>query len=267
MPMQKISILGCGWLGFPLAESLLKNGNAVNGSTTTASKLGVFENAGIEAFLLSVSENGIDGDISGFLNDAAVLIIDIPPKLRGENKEDFVAKIQHLIPHIEQSSVQNVLFVSATSVYADDDSVVTEATIPNPQTESGRQLLEAEKLLQGNSNFKTTILRFGGLLGADRHPVKFLSGKVHLENPDAPVNLIHQKDCIGIIEKILEKNVWNAVFNAAYPQHPTRKNYYQAKAIALQLPLPTFNQLPSKGKTIDASKLIQTLGYTFLVPI
>jgi hypothetical protein len=27
----------------------------------------------------------------------------------------------------------------------------------------------------------------------------------NLENPDAPINLIHQTDCIGIILKIIEK--------------------------------------------------------------
>ena len=37
-------------------------------------------------------ENKIEGDINTFLNNAEVLIIDIPPKLRGINKENFVQK-------------------------------------------------------------------------------------------------------------------------------------------------------------------------------
>jgi nucleoside-diphosphate-sugar epimerase len=59
--------------------------------------------------------------------------------------------------------------------------------------------------LQGNSRFKTTILRFGGLIGEDRNPIRFLAGRENLENPDAPINLIHQTDCIGIILRIIEK--------------------------------------------------------------
>jgi nucleoside-diphosphate-sugar epimerase len=91
-----------------------------------------------------------------------------------------------------------VLFISSTSVYNDVDAFVTEETIARPATESGKQLLETEQLLQSNINFKTTILRFGGLIGEDRHPVKFLAGRENLENPNAPINLIHQEDCIGI---------------------------------------------------------------------
>jgi nucleoside-diphosphate-sugar epimerase len=90
-----------------------------------------------------------------------------------------------------------VLFISSTSVYNDVDAFVTEETIARPATESGKQLLETEQLLQSNINFKTTI-RFGGLIGEDRHPVKFLAGRENLENPNAPINLIHQEDCIGI---------------------------------------------------------------------
>ena len=33
--MTKVAILGCGWLGLPLAIKLLKSGYHVNGSTTS----------------------------------------------------------------------------------------------------------------------------------------------------------------------------------------------------------------------------------------
>jgi hypothetical protein len=35
-----------------------------------------------------------------------ILIIDIPPKLRGTNKENF-GKIEALIPFIEKSTIEN----------------------------------------------------------------------------------------------------------------------------------------------------------------
>jgi nucleoside-diphosphate-sugar epimerase len=79
-------------------------------------------------------------------------------------QENFVSKIRNIIPFIEKSAVQKVLFISSTSVYNDVDAFVTEETIARPATESGKQLLETEQLLQSNINFKTTILRFGGLM-------------------------------------------------------------------------------------------------------
>ena len=270
---MNISILGCGWLGFPLAKSLLQKGFLVKGSTTTLEKISVLENAGINAFQIALSEEEINGDIDSFLSHSQILIIDIPPKLRGNSNDTstalsmtFVAKIQNLIPFIEKSSVEKVIFVSSTSVYSDAISIdlITEMTIPNPDTESGKQLLEAEKVLQNNSNFTTTVIRFGGLIGEDRHPIKFLAGKENLENPEAPINLIHQLDCIGIIEDVLEKNCFDKISNAVAPFHPSRKVYYSKKAQELNLPLPKFDESkPSVGKIISSEKVSTVLGYAF----
>lgn len=261
--MTKISILGCGWLGFPLAKALISEGFEVYGSTTSEIKLTILQNSGIQPFLISVSESGVEGNVSGFLN-SDILIVDIPPKLRGLEKENFVSKIENLIKFIGNSTIKKVLFISSTSVYADDNSIITEEKNPNPDNESGRQLYASEQLLQKNKNFKTTILRFGGLIGDDRHPVKFLAGKENLENPNGPINLIHQKDCIGIILKIIQNDIWNETFNAAAPFHPTRKNYYTEKAQLLNLPKPKFNQEKiSVGKTIDSQKLQGILCYDF----
>ena len=270
--MTQISILGCGWLGLPLAKALLENGFSVNGSTTSKDKLSVLKNLGIQAFQIELSETKIQGEVDSFLENSATLIIDIPPKLRGNSKEDFVAKIKNLIPFIEKSTVVNVLFISSTSVYGEDNSFVTEETKLNPDTESGRQLVQAEQLLQDNPNFKTTILRFGGLIGEDRHPIKFLAGRSNIENPNAPINLVHQEDCIGIIMEILrqaqnEKLEWNETFNAVTPFYPGRKEYYTQKAIEFNLALPEFNgENSSFGKTISSSKIEKKLGYTFVKP-
>ena len=262
--MQKISILGCGWLGLPLAKSLLEKGFLVNGSTTSEEKISILKTAGIHPFLIALGENKIPEEINLFLEKSTILIIAIPPKLRSESSESFVSKMQNLLPFIENSSIKKVLFVSSTSVYADDNTIVTEATKPYPNTENGKQLVAAELLLQNNANFQTTIVRFGGLIGENRHPITFLSGKATIENPDAPINLIHQEDCIGVIESIIESECWNETFNAVTAFHPTRKTYYTQKAIEMNLPLPEFNESkPSVGKTISSNKIETILKYKF----
>ena len=177
------------------------------------------------------------------------------------------SKIRNIVPFIEKSAVQKVLFISSTSVFNDDSAFVTEETIAKPTTESGKQLLETEQLLQSNINFKTTILRFGGLIDEDRHPVKFLAGRENLDHPETPINLIHLDDCIGIILKIIEIGCWNKIFNAVTPYHPSRKNYYVQKAVDLNLPLPNFtNDSDTKGKIILSDYLETVLKYTFTQP-
>lgn len=269
--MNQISILGCGWLGLPLANSLLKKGFSVKGSTTSIAKISILETNKIQPFLIRLSENNIEGEIEAFLENSSILIIDIPPQLRKDSSENFVSKIQNLLPFIEKSSIQKVLFVSSTSVYADGVTpalIIAEETKPHPDTEGGKQLLEAEQLLQNNSNFKTTIIRFGGLIGEDRHPIHYLTGRKNLKNPEAPINLIHQNDCIGIIETILchanPAEVWGKNFNAVAPYHPTRKAYYTQKAIELNLALPEFEvEKKSIGKIILSDKIQTLLGYQF----
>ncbi|WP_445718622.1 SDR family oxidoreductase [Flavobacterium sp.] len=276
--MNKISILGCGWLGLPLAKSLLSKGYEVKGSTTSESKLEVLKNTGISPFQIQLEEHQINGKIEDFLKETDVLVIDIPPGLRREVSTSlemtFVNKIKKIIPYIEKSGIQKVIFVSSTSVYGDSNNFttsleVTEETTPNPDTESGKQLVISETLLQSNAHFKTTVIRFGGLLGDDRHPVKFLAGRTNIENPEAPVNMIQREDCIGIIEKALDfarddNWEWNQTFNAVSPQHPTRKAYYHKKAEILNLPLPTFAEnSESKGKIISSKKVETILGYSF----
>lgn len=262
--MKQISILGCGWLGLPLAKSLIGNGFSVKGSTTSLEKISVIENSGIQAFQIEIGESQIKGEINSFLEKSEILIIDIPPKLRKEGSENFVQKIQNLIPFIEKSTVEKVIFISSTSVYADDNSVITDTSKPNSHSKSGKQLAETEHLLKGNSNFKTTVIRFGGLVGEDRHPIHFLAGRKNIENPDAPINLIHQVDCIGIIESIIKQGYWHETFNAVAPVHPTRKQYYTQKALEFNLPVPEFDEeKASIGKTILSDKIEIALGYEF----
>lgn len=269
--MKQISILGCGWLGLPLAKKLIENGYAVKGSTTTENKLSVLENARINPFLVALESESVSASIHDFLAQSEILIIVIPPKLRGRNADNqdnerkiFVEKIKNTIPFIEKSTIKKVLFVSSTSVYGNENGVITERTTANPETESGKQLLLAESLLQQNQYFETTILRFGGLIGEDRNPAKFLAGKENLENPDAPVNLIHQNDCIGVIQEIIKQSKWNEVFNAVAPFHPTREEYYTQKAKEQNLAAPKFStEKTDIKKVISGEKIENSLNYQF----
>ena len=270
--MTQISILGCGWLGLPLAKALLKEGFSVKGSTTSEAKHFELKTLGIDPFVIALGSKSITGDIENFINGSKILIINIPPQLRGKNtdfsteeEKVFVAKIKTLLKYIEKSTIENVLFVSSTSVYGDANATINEQTSAKPNTESGKQLLEAEILLKNNSHFKTTILRFGGLIGEDRNPTRYLAGKENLENPETPINFIHQQDCIGIILKIIATNSWNEIYNGVSPFHPKRETYYTQKATELGLPLPEFDHSkPSNNKVISSDKVETVLGYAFI---
>jgi nucleoside-diphosphate-sugar epimerase len=263
---HQISIIGCGWLGMPLAKHFVEKGYVIKGSTTSSNKLSSMRVNGISPYLIQLNEIKIKGLISDFLEGSDTVIINIPPGLRKNPNKNHVEALRQLIQQIEKQHIKQVLYIGSTSVYKDQTHfpTITEKDSPNAKSESGKQLIAIEDLLKQNSNFKTTILRFSGLFDDNRHPGKFLSGKNNISNPEAPVNLIHKTDCIAIIFQLIENGIWNQTFVATNPYHPTKKNYYSKYCAAHNLPLPSFEiSTPSEGKQIDASKLVQLLKYKF----
>lgn len=263
---KNISIVGCGWLGLPLAQSFIKQGYSVKGSTRTEEKLSVLKSYGIDPYQVEFKNSEVLGSIANCLVESSILILNTPPGLRGNSETNYVGQIKSLLPYIESSGLKSVLFVSSTSVYADEVSIpiITEKNEENPNSASGKQILEVEQLLKTNSHFETTLLRFGGLYGEDRHPAKSMSGRENIANPKAPINLIHLEDCIGIINSIVEQQVWGEVFNASHPLHPTRESFYTKACLDLKLvPLKFDLQTESQGKIIDSNKLTNILDYQF----
>ncbi len=265
---KTIGILGCGWLGFPLAVSFGTQGYSVKGSTTSIEKMQPLENAGITPFLLRLTEAGVEGEIAEFLLGLEVLVIDIPPRLRGKNSEDYVKKMVGLYRAIKDSLLKKIMFVSSTSVYGELEGVVTEQSVARPETESGKQLLAAEQLFKNDPTLQTTVVRFGGLIGPDRHPITRLSGREGLFNGSAPINLIHLDDCITIIRMIVQHNWWHETFNGVYPLHPKKKDYYQEEARKRGLQPPIYSGEEGKsGKMVQSHNLITVKKYRFITTI
>lgn len=266
---MKISILGCGWLGFPLAKSLVDNKHRVKGSTTTESKISQLEEAGIEPYLIKLDPE-IECDDCDTFWESDVLVLNIPP---GRGREDVVAfhttQIISVIDRLESSPIKHVVFVSSTSVYPKLPGVVEESDVIEGEAgrDSGNALIQAELLLAQEKDFETTVVRFGGLYGYDRHPAKYLAGRENLDRARAPVNLIHRDDCIQIIKKIIEDNITGEIFNAVSDGHPPRKLYYTEAAKALGLETPTFSKDSRKDyKVVSNRKLKQRLNYQFKYP-
>src|SRR4051812_22060381 len=179
-----ISILGCGWYGSALGKALIADGMQVKGSTTSAAKMESLAALGIKPYIV----NFLPGEeiYNADFFDCDVLCIAIPPKSRSGEGAAFIDKIKGIVSAIKQFEIQNVVFISSTGVYADSNKHVNEETDPQPNTEAGRILFEAETLLYAENSFKTTIIRFAGLIGPARNPGRFFAGKKEIANGDAP---------------------------------------------------------------------------------
>ncbi|MGV3588528.1 MAG: SDR family oxidoreductase [Adhaeribacter sp.] len=263
---NKVSILGCGWLGLPVAAHLLASGYDVQGSTTTPAKLDYLREKAIKPYLIDLTADPPSENLPAFL-ETDILIISFPPGLRAGKGTKYLEQIEILCRHLRTAAVQKILFISSTAVYPDLNRVVTEAEDLSSFVPSNI-LLQAESLLTNLENKKVTILRLGGLVGGTRQAGRFLAGKQNIPNPEAPINLIHQDDCVGIISAIIEKNEWGEIFNGCADEHPSRKAFYTVAAQKLNLPAPHFAPAtPADGfKIISNEKVKNTLSYGFIHP-
>ncbi|MDW5287561.1 NAD(P)-binding domain-containing protein [Formosa sp. PL04] len=245
--MQDISILGCGWLGFPLAETLLNKGYHIKGTTTKVEKLTTLKSVGIVPYLVDIHSKSLN---TKFL-DSDILIILITSK----NVDAF----KQLIKHIEASRIKNVIFISSTSVYPNTNTVVTEES----QTKSS-PLVDIENLFLNNKTFKSSIIRFGGLFGYGRKPGNFIRSHNTIPNPEGFINLIHQDDCINIINAIIEKNIWGETLNACSNSHPKRSDFYIKEMAKVGRLHPILDpESANDYKIVNPEKLISLLNFTF----
>lgn len=250
---SRISVLGSGWLGLPLAKHLLSIGCEVRVSTTRETRCAELRAEGLDAYRVDIAslESGSDDFF-----EADTLISAITSKDESAFSE--------LTKRLEVSPVRHVLFVSSTSVYPDDADRVSEGD--GRETEAS-PLRRIEKKLQTGRTFDTTLLRFGGLFGPGRHPGRFFRRGGIVLDPDAPVNLIHLDDCIGIIEAIIRQEAWGETFNACADTHPTKSEFYSRATREAGMECPGFSATSAnRYKVVDNRKIREKLGYTFVHP-
>lgn len=243
-----ISILGSGWLGLPLIQQFTTKDFVVKASTRQPERLPILEQAGAEAFSIDISK-----PIQSAFLESEILIINITSK----NQNGFA----NLIQQIEKSPIKKVLFISSTSVYQNLNREVTE---DENAEDHNSELWQIEQLFQNNSHFKTTILRFSGLIDSRRHPGRFFRNGRKVPQADAPVNLIHLEDCLGLIDAILQQQAWGEVFNGCADTHPTKREFYSYARQLMGLSPPEFDiDSDIMFKIISNQKCKTILNYTF----
>ncbi len=272
---DSVSILGCGWLGHPLGRRLGTRGLTVRGSTTTPDKLDRLREDGIEPVLLTLDPDLSESD-PGPLFDSPVLVLNVPPS-RGA--DDVRTRHRRQIEAVRDAAlagaVEWILFASSTGVYPNVERSLSEEdcppgspeALPGPRRSTGEALLDVEGLLADTPELDTTIVRLGGLYGDDRNPGRFLAGRTDVGRPNAPVNLLHRDDAVGIFETLIEQDVRNDVFNACADEHPTRRDFYTRAAEVSGLEAPTFDRTDTTtGKLIRNDKIKRRCGYQFQHP-
>ncbi|WP_299083493.1 NAD-dependent epimerase/dehydratase family protein [uncultured Paraglaciecola sp.] len=264
---MQIAVVGCGWLGLPLALSLQKGGHKIVATSRSAAGCLRLDSHGFSTVQF---ELGAALSLQKFapIFNCKLLILNIPFSKKNSSYSEFFSGIQEFLQQAKRLHIKQVIFISTTSVYGEQQGIVTENSPVQPNTLSGKVNLAVEKWLQQNFGSQSSIIRLAGLIGGKRHPINFLAGKTELAAPNKAVNLIHQVDVIQSIESIIHKDLWGHRLVLCAKEHPSRQDYYTWAAKRLGLTAPEFiqEQVKSTSKLIDASASIKKLGIQLKYP-
>jgi len=249
------TIIGCGWLGTSLGETLVQNGDSVIGTTTTLNKQKLFAEKGIKNEIFQLNSQ-ISTEIIDF---SEIIVLSIPPV----DRNNVLKYGELLVDLVKQfKSTSKFIFLSSTGVYPQKEGLFNE-DYSFTSSEKETSLYQAEKQLSEYLENRLTILRLGGLFGNDRHPIYSLSGKIGIKNPLGKINFVGKKDVISVIQLIAKQQIFGEVFNVVFPNHPTRESYYTEKAKELNLIAPTFDYSQSIFREISSAKIQNKFGFIF----
>lgn len=262
---KEINLLGCGWLGFPLALSLISRGFNVKGSTTSPEKMEVLKRAGIDPFLVQFDQSLPEPDLTKLL-DGDILIVSVPPGRRTADGPDNYKRMGEILTtKLPKSSISKLIFISSTSVYSDSNGVLTEISEISPQTASAKIIAEIEKSLLALP-IQVIILRLAGLFGPGRSPGRFFSGKTNIPNGLAPVNMIHQEEVVSLINSLIDSDSASGVYIGSTPSHPTKEEFYTLAAHIDKLPEPDFIPEKLSWKIVESERVEKELGFIYKFP-
>ncbi|WP_151088744.1 NAD(P)-binding domain-containing protein [Hymenobacter baengnokdamensis] len=259
-----VAVLGCGWLGMPLAKKLLAQGHRVLGSTTTAEQVPLLAAAGIEPQLLQLGSSftlADEASLTHWLSQADTLVLNVPPRAAVAGGYPTLLRPVHRA--VAAARLKAVLFVSTTGVYPDEPRIMRETDAISTRDAASDVLRTEGHFVPRYGQWQSSVVRLGGLFGPDRAPGRFLAGRRDLPQGDAPTNLLHLTDAVGVLSTIIGQQIWGHTLNVCALQHPLRRDFYPAAAAYLGLEPPTFQATGSGGKTVDSSRLRALFPYTF----
>lgn len=259
---MRISILGCGWFGFPLAELLISKGYSINGSTTHEEKLAEFKTAGINPFLINLGDDNHYAKLPEFL-EAGLLVINIPPgqTVFEAGSISHAELIKKIIPAIDNSPVEHVIYISSTSVYKNTGGLVTEDEEFIADEGHGYELVKAENMVAEFENFSSTILRFGGLYGYNRVPLRSSNDTV-VVGDEKPMNLLHRDDAIAAVFEVIDKGL-TGTFNVCQDEHPTKQEFIKSNPEILNEKEKVYSDSAHEYKIVSNGKFKENLSFEF----
>lgn len=253
---KNLCIIGCGWLGQFVGKELKTHFKKVYASYRSEPTESRLKQYGFYPFQLDLEKGNSDVP-ENVIKTTTHLIIAMPPFDRG-NPESYGDKLLKTVSKFNPET--HVIFTSSTGIYPQENCAFDE----NYNCSTGNILCHAERMLLSHFGEDLTVLRLGGLIGGQRHPIKFLSGKNMSNSGEEPINLIHRKDISRLIEHLFVLKLNPGILNVSYALDMDKRTYYDTIADKFGMPHPNWGAEHPKQRIISTEKLQKLNGFDLI---
>lgn len=276
--MTHVAIIGCGDIGFRVAQLEQQNSRHVVGLVRSPPCVTRLEAHGMQA---------LQGDLDHpdqlpTLPSQALVYYFAPPPPQGTVDR----RMENFLQTLKQPP-RKIIYISTTGVYGDCKGAwVDETTTPTPGNDRAKRRLDAEKRLlayQQKSGTPVVILRVGGIYGPGRLPLERIRQGAPVlcdEDSHSFTNRIHADDLARICIAAADKGEAGAIYNVSDGQPGTMAQYFNTVAHVFGLPAPPAIGLREarqrfsaemlsyldESRRIDNRKMLHDLGITLQYP-
>ncbi|MBD6618050.1 SDR family oxidoreductase [Komarekiella sp. 'clone 1'] len=270
---MNIAIIGCGYVGYVVAQYWQQNMDFVVSATTTSPER-VPALQPIAQRVIVTQGNDRDG-LKSLLQNQDVVLLSIGAKGADSYEETYLQTAKTLVSVLQQAPcVRQLIYTGSYAVYGDRNGVwVDEETPLAPANINAQILRKTEEVLlsASNENLRVCILRLGGIYGPGRELVKIFSrypGATRPGNGEDVTNWIHLDDIVGAIE-FARRNRLQGVYNLVDDAHLTSRELLDTLFDKHNLPKVIWDASVKSDRPYNvwvSNQKIKDAGYQFIHP-
>ncbi len=277
---MRILILGCGYVGFQLGAELVRQGHEVFGVQRSPDADGHLAKAGIKPLIADITQreqlNALPLPFDWVINTVSSSKGGVE-----DYQQTYLQGTKNLIDWLSANPPKKYIYTSSTSVYGQmDGSQVKESSVTEPAGETGKILVETEKLLLEAAQSKkipAIILRVSGIYGPDRGHLflQYLKDEAKIPGKgDRLINMIHRDDVVGCIITALKNGRSGEIYNATDDEPVPQIHFFRWLSETLGKYMPPFvaeDEMPERKRALTQKKVLNRklkmeLGYQFKYP-